>query len=170
LRGWRNWIKGIYDTYKNTHSFLITGSARLDHLRKSGDSLLGRYYYYRLHPYSLPELGENSRNLHDLFQFGGFPEALAERDERTLRRWHQTRLSRLINIDLRDLEDVKDINKVELLAEELPRRVGSPLSVKSLAQDLEIDPKTAKRWVEILSSLYYCFQIPPFGAPQNTSR
>ncbi|MFZ4715883.1 MAG: AAA family ATPase [Bacteriovoracaceae bacterium] len=51
-KNWRNMIKGFYDTLKNTHSFLITGSARLDHFRKGGDSLLGRYHYYRLHPYS----------------------------------------------------------------------------------------------------------------------
>jgi predicted AAA+ superfamily ATPase len=145
---------------------LVTGSARLDHLRKSGDSLLGRYHYYRLHPYSLPELGFGSANLDHLFRFGGFPEPLSEKNDRTLRRWHQARLSRLVNIDLRDLENVKDINKVELLAEELPRRVGSPLSINSLARDLEADPKTVKRWIEILGSLYYSFQIPPYGAPK----
>ncbi len=166
FKNWRNFVKGLYDTLKNTHSFLITGSARLDHFRKGGDSLLGRYHYYRLHPYSLPELGINSQNLKDLFKFGGFPEALSEKDETTLRRWHRTRLSRLVKTDLRDLENVKDLDKVELLAEELPRRVGSPLSVKSLSEDLEVDPKTAKRWIEILDSLYYCFQIAPYGSPK----
>lgn len=163
---WRNFIKGLYDTLKNTHSFLVTGSARLDHFRKGGDSLLGRYHYYRLHPYSLPELGMSSDNLKDLFKFGGFPEALSEKDDRTLRRWHRTRISRLVKTDLRDLENVKDLDKVELLAEELPRRVGSPLSVKSLSEDLEVDPKTTKRWLEMLDSLYYCFQIAPYGAPK----
>ena len=164
FKSWRNFVKGLYDTLKNTHSFLITGSARLDHFRKGGDSLLGRYHYYRLHPYSFPELG--MKNLKDLFTFGGFPEALTEKNERELRRWHRTRMTRLVRIDLRDLENVTDLDKVELLAEELPRRVGSPLSVKSLAEDLEVDPKTAKRWIEILDSLYYCFQIAPFGSPK----
>lgn len=165
-RGWRNLVKGLYDTLKNTHQFLVTGSARLDHFRKGGDSLLGRYFYFRLHPYSLPELGLTSKNLEQLFRYGGFPEPLSEQDERTLKRWHLGRVSKLVKTDLRDLENVKDIDKVELLAEELPRRVSSPLSVKSVAEDLEIDPKTAKRWIEILDSLYYCFQISPFGAPK----
>jgi len=126
FKNWRNFVKGLYDTLKNTHSFLVTGSARLDHFRKGGDSLLGRYHYYRLHPYSLPELGMTPENLKNLFYFGGFPEALSEKDERTMRRWHRTRLTRLVRTDLRDLENVKDLDKVELLAEELPRRVGSP--------------------------------------------
>jgi predicted AAA+ superfamily ATPase len=164
-RGWRNMVKGLYDTLKSTHSFLVTGSARLDHFRKGGDSLLGRYHYYRLHPYSLPELAGEVK-LNDLLLFGGFPEPLAARDERTLRRWHRSRVERLVRVDLRDLENIRDLDRMELLAVELPRRVGSPLSLKSLAEDLEIDPKTAKRWVELLDTLYYSFRIAPYGPPR----
>jgi len=164
MRGWRNLIKGFYDTLKRTHSFLVTGSARLDHFRKGGDSLLGRYHYYRLHPFSLPELGASTQALRDLFTFGGFPEVLFEKDATNLKRWHRARISRLVRTDLREIENVVEIDKMELLAEELPNRVGSPLSVRNLAQDLLIDPKTAKRWVEILDSLYYCFQVAPFGS------
>ena len=166
FKGWRNFVKGLYDTLKNTHQFLITGSARLNHFRKGGDSLLGRYYYYRLHPYSLPELGFGEENLKTLFKFGGFPEPLVEKDARTLKRWQRSRVSKLIKFDLRDLEMVKDLDKLELLAESLIYRIGSPLSLKSLAEDLEVDSKTIKRWIAILDSLYYCFQIAPFGAPK----
>lgn len=164
FKNWRNLVKGFYDTLKNTHSFLVTGSARLDHFRKGGDSLLGRYHYYRLHPYSLPEVKFGDAQLKKLFQFGGFPEAYTLADERNLRRWHNQRLNRLIRTDLKDWEDVKDLEKIYALAEELPNRVGSPLSVNSLANDIEADFKTIKRWLEILSSLYYCFQIAPFGS------
>lgn len=166
FKSWRNFVKGLYDTLKNTHTFLITGSARLDHFRKGGDSLLGRYFYYRLHPFSLPELGFNKKNLDRLFKYGGFPEPLIEQNDRTLKRWHTGRLSKLVKSDLRDLETVKDLDKVEILAEELPHRVGSPLSVKSVSEDLEVDPKTTKRWIGILDSLYYCFLIPPYGTSQ----
>lgn len=61
-------------------------------------------------------------------------------------------------------EDVKDLDKIYALAEELPNRVGSPLSLKSLSNAIEVDFKTIKRWLGILSSLYYSFQISPFGA------
>ena len=56
---WRNLVKGFYDTFKNDIQFLVTGSARLDYYRKGGDSLQGRYFYYRLHPLSLLELNPN---------------------------------------------------------------------------------------------------------------
>jgi len=103
-------------------------------------------------------------NLQDLFKFGGFPENLNDKNVTNLKRWHFSRLSKLVREDLRDLETVKDIDKVELLAEELVRRVASPLSYNSLARDLDIAPKTAKRWVEILDSLYFCFRISPYGS------
>lgn len=163
-KNWRNLVKGFYDTLKNTHTFLITGSARLDHFRKGGDSLLGRYHYYRLHPYSLSELNYEKGALVKLMTYGGFPEPYHEADARNLRRWHNQRLDRLIKTDLRDWEDVKDLEKIYSLAEELPNRVGSPLSIASLAGDIEADFKTIKRWIGILSSLYYCYQIAPFGS------
>ena len=47
---WKNWIKGLYDKMGYEHSFLVTGSARLDVYHRGGDSLLGRYHYWRLHP------------------------------------------------------------------------------------------------------------------------
>ncbi len=124
FKNWRNLVKGFYDTLKNTHAFLITGSARLDHFRKGGDSLLGRYHYYRLHPYSLPELNNQDDALQKLFKFGGFPEPYMKANTRHLRRWHKQRLSRLIRTDLRDWEDVKDLDKIYALAEEHTNRVG----------------------------------------------
>ena len=47
---WKSLVKGEYDKLKDKYSFLITGSARLDLYRKGGDSMLGRYHFYRLHP------------------------------------------------------------------------------------------------------------------------
>ncbi len=163
---WRNLIKGFYDTQKSIHSFLVTGSARLDHYRKGGDSLLGRYHYYRMHPFSLGELKYEKDALETLIKFGGFPEPLSRQDDRTLRRWHLERLSRLIEDDLRSLEQVRELSLLERLAHALPERIGSPLSIKNLAEDLDVDFKTANRWITILENLYFAYRIPPYGAPR----
>ena len=165
---WRNLVKGFYDTEGDRVSFLVTGSARLDHYRKGGDSLQGRYHYYRLHPVTLGELGADatSDDLEQLMQFGGFPEPLFAGDVRTWRRWQRERVSRVVYEDLRDLENVREVALVELLAEALPERVGSPLSVQSLREDLQVAHETVERWLRILENLYMCFRIPPFGAPR----
>lgn len=162
---WRNLVKGLYDTNKSHLQFIVTGSARLDYYRRGGDSLQGRYYFLRLHPFSLREYKEHpdEQDLNQLLTFGGFPEPLFRGNIDHHRLWQRQRLSRVIRDDLRDLEHVKDVSLLEHLVEILPSRVGSPLSVKSLREDLEVDHKTVERWLTILENLYVCFRIPPYG-------
>src|SRR3989338_3896106 len=163
---WRNLVKGLYDTHKSRIQFIVTGSARLDYYRRGGDSLQGRYYFLRLHPFSLREYKHHptEQDLNRLLTFGGFPEPLLKSDSDHHRLWQRQRLSRVIRDDLRDLEQVKDISLVETLIELLPSKVGSPLSIKSLREDLEVDHKTVSRWLKILENLYVCFRIPPYGS------
>lgn len=165
---WRNLVKGLFDVNKSNLSFLVTGSARLDYYRRGGDSLQGRYHYYRLHPFSLTECCSDPGrdDLKQLLRFGGFPEPLLRGEERFWRRWQRERLQRVIYDDIRDLELVKDISLLELLAEELPNRVGSPLSVANLKNILQVAHETVERWLKIFERMYYCFRIPPFGAPR----
>jgi len=165
---WRNLLKGIFDTERSRRKIIVTGSARLDYYRKGGDSLAGRYRYFRLHPFSLRELSRNpSRSdLEALLKFGGFPEPLFAQNETEHRIWMRDRISRVIREDLRDLEYVREISLIEHLTDLLPSKVGSPLSVKSLREDLQIDHKTAERWLQILENLYVCFRISPYGAPR----
>ena len=165
FKNWRNLIKGYYDTLKEQHQFLVTGSARLDYYRKGGDSLLGRFYYHRLHPFSLNELNDQ-KLLKDLIQFGGFPEPLNRGSQRELKRWHAQRRERVIYSDIRDLENLKEISMMDILINALPDRIGSPLSRKSLAEDIQVDQKTIEKWIQILERVYYCYRIPPFGSPK----
>ncbi len=164
FKNWRNLIKGYYDTFKKNHQFLVTGSARLDLYRKGGDSLLGRYYYHRLHPFHVDELPTNVAA--KLFQFGGFPEPYLTKDPTELKRWHLQRRERVIYSDVRDFDSIKDISMMDLLVEALPVRVGSPLSRKALSEDIQVDQKTVERWLQILERVYYIFRLSPFGAPR----
>lgn len=163
---WRNMVKGFYDINKERTAFIVTGSARLDHYRAGGDSLQGRYHYYRLHPFTLPEIDPSGSQttVDDLLVFGGFPEPLLKGDQRFSRRWRREHQTRVVSEDLRDLENVREISLIELLVAELPMRVGSPLSVKNLAGLLQIAHATAERWISILERLYVCFRISPFGS------
>jgi uncharacterized protein len=149
-------------------SFIITGSARLDYYRKGGDSLQGRYHYYRLHPFSLTELNSNpdKKDVETLLKFGGFPEPLLKAEEKFWRRWQRERLQRVIYEDIRDLENIKEISMLELLAHELPNRVGSPLSVKNIKEMLQVAHETVERWLQIFERMYYSFRISPYAPPK----
>lgn len=164
---WRSLVKGLYDTKRYKYKFLITGSARLDHYRRGGDSLLGRYRYLRLHPLTLGELSSfNRETCQTLLKFGGFPEPFLKGTEKNLRLWHRERAYRIINDDIRDLNQIKELSSIELLADALPARVGSPLSVKNLADDLEVHHSTVKRWIQSLDNIYYSYRILPYGPPR----
>ncbi|MBI2083337.1 MAG: ATP-binding protein [Deltaproteobacteria bacterium] len=166
-KGWRNLVKGFYDQYKSKRQFLVTGSARLDYYRRGGDSLQGRYHYYRLHPLTLPELGKNSTedDLEQLISFGGFPEPFLKANGRHYKRWQQERLTRVLQEDLIGLEQVKEISQLDLLVHLLPSQVGSILSLNNLKQDLQVAFETVERWILILENIYYCYRISPFGLP-----
>ena len=164
---WRNLVKGFYDKYKSQKRFLITGSARLDHYRRGGDSLQGRYHYHRLHPFSLYELNTRptKSDLSVLLHYGGFPEPFLKQNNRHWKRWQRERQSRVIQEDLINLENVKEVSQLGLLTGILPDKVSSLLSINNLKRDLSVAYETIDRWVTILENLYYCFRISPYGLP-----
>ena len=164
--GWRGLIKGLYDTHRSSISLLVTGSARLDYYRKGGDSLQGRYHYYRLHPFTLPEGGHltETRSVDHLLRFGGFPEPFLRGEERFHRRWLREHSARVVHEDLRDLEQVRDVSRLDLLLAHLPSCVGSPLSVNRLRKLLQASHDSVERWIAAFERLYLCYRVPPFGS------
>ncbi len=166
-RGWRNWLKGIFDGRLEGQRILVTGSARLDWYRYSGDSLQGRYHLLRLHPLSAAELGlESTADLEPLFVLGGFPEPFFSASETQARRWSREYRNLLVREELTSLEQVDDLGRFELLMLRLPELVGSLLSVNALREDLGVSHKTVESWLSILQRLYAIFRLPPFGSPR----
>lgn len=166
FKKWKSWLKGIYDTEKSDHTFLVTGSARLDVYRRGGDSLLGRYHYWRLHPFTLSEKPAEitSQQAFDrLMEVGGFPEPFLSGDPREARRWRRERMDRVIRDDIRDLENIRDIRTLELLVDLLRTRVGGPVVIKNLAEDLQVSQPTVKHWLEILEKMYFIFLVYPYS-------
>jgi hypothetical protein len=164
-RSWRGYLKGLYDVKKEEQKILVTGSARLDYYRFGGDSLQGRYFFWRLHPLSVAELKISSqKDFMELLKLGGFPEPFFSSSEVESKRWSREYRTRLIHDDLLSLEQIKDVGNLELLMLRLPELVGSPLSINGLREDLQVNHKTIEHWVEILERLYAIFRIAPFGS------
>jgi len=186
-RGWKGWLKGEYDAQRGVTAFLVTGSARLDVYRRGGDSLQGRYHHYRLHPFSCAEEGRaqpaaalgpgdepgvqhaSRERLDALMEYSGFPEPFLALSARTHRRWQRERLDRFFREDVRDLEAVRDLSSLQLLADMLPDRVGSLLSLNALREDLEVSHRAVTHWVDILDRLYYAIRVPPFTSTRVRS-
>ncbi|MCX8123363.1 MAG: ATP-binding protein [Spirochaetes bacterium] len=179
-KNWKSFVKGEYDKHNERFHFLVTGSARLDVYRRGGDSLQGRYHYYRLYPFSLAELiGKNNlpevfnelkiENIHhedvllQLDTYGGFPEPCISQNSKTLRRWHNEKIERMFREDILDIERITDMSNMKLFSDMLPERVGSPLSLNSLREDIGVSHKAVSNWLNILESFYYCFRVYPYA-------
>ena len=167
MKGWKSWIKGIYDSEGTNPALLVTGSARLDTYKKGGESLAGRFFPFRLHPLTVKEichyLNETPENaLSNLLKFGGFPEPYLKGNEIFAKRWRRVHSDTIIREDLLDLERVRDIKSIEILVDLLKGRVGSTTSYTSLANDLQVSIHTVKHWLQILENLYIIFAVRPY--------
>lgn len=161
---WKQWIKGVYDSKPEHQQYLVTGSARLDLYKKGGDSLMGRYHYWRMHPLTIDELPENVRpadGLERLLTIGGFPEPFLQNDERQARRWRKERFDKILREDIRDIQDVRDIQMLRLFIDALRHRVGGEVVLSNLAEDLQISPNTAKSWLTLIENMYVAFGVYP---------
>ena len=175
---WKIFLKGFYDTFGNQANMriIVTGSARLDIYRKGGDSLMGRYFLYRMHPLTVAELispavpedgikkpaklpGDQWQRL---VNFGGFPQPFLRGNKRFYNRWKRTRLSQVFREDIYDIARVQEIRLVEMLAELISRQAGQLTNYSSLAQRLRVSEDSVRRWLGILESLYHSFAVRPW--------
>lgn len=190
-KNWRDILKGFYDSNREKIQLLVTGSSRLGMYRKSGDSLVGRYFSYRMFPLGLAEatvdfsfvladdlLLENGDGLlrevrkvdtdkprealDELIRLGGFPEPFLKASPKFHRRWQTDYKTLLTKEDVRDLTRIADIRGLEHLVELLPSKIGAPLSVNSLREDLNCHHSTVLNWLEILKEVYLVFTIRPW--------
>jgi predicted AAA+ superfamily ATPase len=163
-REWKRFVKGVFDTRSKDQAILLTGSARLDTYRQSGESLAGRYFPMRLNPISVRELEGTlppEEALPLLNRLGGFPEPFLSGSETEAARWRHQYYTDLIREDILEFGRLQEIRSMRLLLELLRSRVGSPLSYTSIAQDLQIAPNTVRRYIDILESLCIVFTIRP---------
>ncbi len=180
---WKNFLKGFYDTYaKNNAKIIVTGSARLDIYKKGADSLMGRYFSYRMHPLSIAELVHSNysikeirtpkiisdKDFNTLLEYGGFPDPFLKGNTRFYNKWKQLRKQLLFREDIRDLTKIYEIGQVEVLAEILTSQATQLCNYAALARKIRASENSIRKWINTLESLYFCFSIRPWK--NNISR
>ena len=175
---WKDLLKGYFDAYRDRCQILVTGSAHLKTFNQSGDSLLGRYFSYRMHPLSIGELDERAfddlpvgqlpsrdaqEKMEALLAYGGFPEPFYAQNARMHRRWSNMRRELLFREDLRELTDIKDLAQMELLAKMIEEQASGQLNYSSLAKKVRVSVDTIRRWIQVLNGIYFSFTITPYS-------
>jgi hypothetical protein len=183
-RKWKAYLKGAFDRSREEHAFIVTGSGRLDLYSRGGDSLMGRYLRIPLFPLGVGELTgapgtwarfvetlaepsattpEIASSFSSLMSLNGFPEPFARGEASFLSTWSSQRTRLLVREDIRDATALRELSLMEQLTALLPERVGSPLSLSSLREDLGVAFETVRDWVNVLHQFYYCFPIMPWS-------
>jgi predicted AAA+ superfamily ATPase len=167
MRDWKAWLKGAVDGLAAGQRLLVTGSARMDTFRQAGESLAGRYFRLRLHPVSVREWCEHAavppaQALTHLLARGGFPEPVLADSEADASRWRADYFSGLVREDVLEFSRLQEVNAMRLFAELLRSRVGSPLSLASMARDLGVAPATLRKYLDILEALFIVFTVRPW--------
>ena len=175
---WKEFLKGFFDLYENEARIFATGSARMDVYKRGGDSMMGRYFPYRIHPFSVAELTNptipdetkivrppnkiDAAQWETLCTFGGFPEPLTNGSMRFLRKWRSLRLEQLLREDIRDVTRSVELDQIEALATILANRSGEQLVMAPLACGVTTSEPTVKKWISLLKALYYGFTVKPY--------
>lgn len=173
---WKNFLKGFFDLYSEETKILVTGSARLDIFKKGGDSLMGRYFLYRMHPLSVAEVLSQEMVTEEirppsriddddwasLLKYGGFPEPYLKRNPKFYNRWRRMRNEQFFKEDIRDLTNVQEIAQIQMLSELLRSQAGQLVNYSKLSSSVNVAQNTMKRWITTLNNLYYSFTIKPW--------
>ncbi len=181
---WKQLLKGFFDTYSDQVRIIVTGSSRMDVYRRGGDSLMGRYFLFRMHPFSVAEVVDKGPpdakrivrppkkvkavDFEALWQHGGYPEPFLKRDARFSRRWQSLRLEQLVREDIRDLTQIQQIDQLEMLVRLLTDRSAHQLVYDNLARTVRVSVDTVRRWTEVLRNLHLGFLVRPWH--KNVSR
>ena len=165
MKGWKNYVKGVFDTRPSNMRILVTGSARLNAQRGVGDSLAGRFFAHHLMPFTLSELNATTYegNLPRILERGGFPEPFLAPTNEDANRWRANYADSLLRQDVLDFENVSNWLAMRHVFDVLKLKVGSPISYSSIARDIGISPTTVKRYIAIFEALYMVFRVVPYS-------
>jgi len=173
---WRGLLKGFFDTYGDRIHVVVTGSSRMDVFRRGGDSLMGRYFLCRMHPFTIAEVISDAPSadltrppraiadpeLQALWEHGGYPEPFITRERAFSTRWQSLRRQQLLREDVRDLTQIHELAQLEVLGTLLMESSGKALVYSSLATEVRVSVDTVRRWIDALTGLHLGFRVRPW--------
>ena len=157
-------LRGLIDRSRRKRAgkgrYLLLGSASLDLLRQSGESLAGRIRYLELTPFSVLE--PTRKGVDALWLRGGFPESLLARGVARSLRWRQDFVRTYLERDIPQFGPRIAAETLRRFWTMLAHRQGSLLNVAELARNLGLDAKTATRYLDLMVDLLLVRRLAPW--------
>lgn len=142
--------------------FLLLGSASLELLKQSGETLAGRITYLELTPFHVLETGEFSPD--DLWVAGGFPESLLAPEPRRSLRWRQDFIRTYLERDIPQFGPRIAAETLRRFWVMLAHHQGGLLNTAQFARNLGVDVKTVGGYLDLLVDLMLVRRLPPWHA------
>lgn len=144
--------------------YLLLGSASLDLLRQSGETLAGRVSYLELHPFDVLEVGNTPADRDRLWLRGGFPESFLASDDAESLRWRLDFIRSYLERDIPQFGPRIPAERLRRFWTMLAHHQGGMLNVAQLARNLGVDPKTAAAYIDLLMDLLLVRRLPAWHA------
>lgn len=142
--------------------FLVLGSASVDLLRQSSESLAGRIRYLELGPLDAGEVGRE--RLDALWLRGGFPESFLAASDAASLRWRSDFIRTYLERDIPQLGPRIPAETLRRLWTMLAHQQGGLLNAASLARSLAVDGKTVASYLDLLVDLLLVRCLRPWHA------
>ena len=150
-------LRGVIDRQRRrkqpTGQFLLLGSASLDLLKQSSESLAGRLVPLELTPFLAPEVEAASRSVDALWVRGGFPDSYLAKDDAASYRWRSAFIQTYLERDIPSLGPRIPAETLRRFWTMLAGAQGSILNHSILAQSLSISGQTVARYLDLLVDL-----------------
>ena len=163
-------LRGLIDQNRRdgrgTGRYLLLGSASLDLLRQSGESLAGRIAYVELGPLTVGEVDPAAH--HQLWVRGGFPESFLARSDPASLRWRQDFIRTYLERDIPQLGPRIAAETLRRFWTMLAHHQGGLHNAATLARGLGVDGKTVAAYADLLVDLLLVRRLPPWHA--NTGK
>lgn len=161
-------LRGLIDSGrrhgKRTGRFLILGSASMDLLRQSGESLAGRIEYVEMNPLEVLEVEPDPAALTTLWVRGGFPDSFLAADDADSLTFRQNFIRTYLERDVPQFGRRIPAGTLERLWTMLAHSQGAMLNASKLAAGLSITAPTVSSYVDLLIDLLLVRRLPPFHA------
>jgi len=145
-----------------TGRFLLLGSASMDLLRQTGESLAGRVAYVDLPPLGVLEVGPEDKE--KLWVRGGFPDSFLAESDRHSTIWRDSFIRTYLERDIPDLGPRIPAETLRRFWTMLAHGQGSVLNAARLARSLAVDGKTVARYLDLMVDLLLVRRLQPFRA------
>ncbi len=160
-------IRGIIDRERRAGNraghFLFLGSASIDLLKQSSETLAGRLSYIELHPVNAREYSDKKDSLNRLWVRGGFPDSLLSKDDETSLLWRHDFIKTYLERDIPQLGPRVPATTLERFWMMLAHGQGTAVNASKLASNLEVSHTTISRYIDLLADLLLVRKIPPYA-------